>query len=180
MCKYSPKFLPPVPPRQRDGLCFQRFIAKTQQVVSRLIFPSESLACFVDLESEWNRITVPSINGTESQSHNYRLLRGESRSEPTRQGGTTVVSAGWGCWGPTVSPVSSLRLPLRGPGGWGGTNGNKPEPIEGQAERRSPNISPRLPGRLIEVSFPAPSPVPSQLAQSGEALSSGPTQGRSW
>ena len=69
MCKYSPKFLPPVPPRQRDGLCFQRFIAKTQQVVSRLIFPSESLACFVDLESEWNRITVPSINGTESQSH---------------------------------------------------------------------------------------------------------------
>ena len=172
LCKYGPKFVPPVPPRERDGLCFQRFIAKTQQVVSHLIFPSESLARFVDLESEWNRITVPSIN--------YRLLRRESRSEPTRQGGTTVVSAGWGCWGPRVSPVPSLCLPLRGPGGWGGTNGNKPEPIEGQAERRSPNISPRLPARLIEVSFPAPSPVPSPLAQSGEALSSGPTQGRSW
>ena len=54
--------------------------------------------------------------------------------------------------------------------GWGGTNGSKPEPIEGQVERCSPNISPRLPARLIEVSFPTPSPVPTQLANQEKPL----------
>ena len=116
MCKYSPKFLPPVPPRQRDGLCFQRFIAKTQQVVSRLIFPSESLACFVDLESEWNRITVPSINGTESQSHPLITDFSEgSRAQSPRDKGGRLSSQPAGVAGAPRFLQSHLCSPLAHP-----------------------------------------------------------------
>lgn len=108
----------------------------------------------MDFESEWNRIAVPSIN--------YRLPKREValRAHATR-GDDCRLS----------------RLGLLGPQGF--SSPTSASPAEGQAERRSPNISPRLPGRLIEVSFPPLFPVPSQLAQSGEAPSSGPTQGSS-
>ena len=120
MCKYSPKFLPPVPPRQRDGLCFQRFIAKTQQVVSRLIFPSESLACFVDLESEWNRITVPSINGTESQSHPLITDFSEgSRAQSPRDKGDDCRLSRLGLLGPHGFSSLISASPAPGAGGLG-------------------------------------------------------------
>lgn len=127
----------------------------------------------MDFETEWNRITVPSIN--------YRLLRGESFSELTRQGGTTVVSAGWGCWGPTVSPVPSLRLPLRGQGVGGGEELMATSLSPSKARRRDvlPTFLPGSRDATLRSHSQTPSPVPSQLAQSGEAPSSGPPQGNS-
>ena len=121
------------------------------------------------------------MNGTESQSHPLITNFPEgSRAQSPRDKRRRLSSQPAGVAGAPQFLQSHLCVSRSGVQGVrGGTNGNKPEPIEGQAERWSPNISSRLPGRLIEVSFPPPYPVPSQLAQSGEAPSSGPTQGSS-